>query len=60
MRLNWCAGSRAPVAVDSITTPRQNLVIARVRELVDRSLPTFPIPEQREEFLKLLRGRRCV
>ena len=38
-------------------TPRQDLVIARVRELVDRSLPTFAIPGQRVAFLKLLRGR---
>ena len=30
---------------------------ARVRELVDRSLPTFAIPGQRVAFLKLLRGR---
>ena len=55
--LHWCAGSRAPIALDSVTTPRQNLVIARVRELVDRSLPTFAIPGQRAAFLKLLRGR---
>ena len=34
--LNWCSGSRAPFAADSSTTPRQELVIARVRELVDR------------------------
>ena len=32
-------------------------MIARVRELVDRSLPTFAIPRQRVAFLKLLRGR---
>ena len=36
---------------------RDNLVTARVRELVDRSLPTFAIPGQRVAFLKLLRGR---
>ena len=30
---------------------------ARVRELVDRTLPTFAIPGQRAVFLKLLRGR---
>ena len=56
--LNWCAGSRAPFAVDSVTSPRQNLVIARLRELVDRSLPMFAISGQREDFLKLLRARR--
>ena len=32
-------------------------MIARVRELVDRSLPTFAIPGQRVAFLKLLRRR---
>ena len=53
----WCSGSKAPFAVDSAPTPRQDLVIARVRELVDRSLPTFAIPGQRVAFLKLLRGR---
>ena len=31
--------------------------IRRVRELVDRSLPTFAIPGQRVPFLMLLRGR---
>ena len=55
--LIWCSGSTAPFAVDSAPTPRQDLVIARVRELVDRSLPTFAIPGQRVAFLKLLRGR---
>ena len=55
--LDWCSGSRVPCASDSATTPRQELVIARVRELVDRSLPTFAIPGQRVAFLKLLRGR---
>ena len=55
--LNWCSGSRAPFAADSVPTPRQYLVKARVRELVDRSLPTFAIPGQRVAFLKLLRGR---
>ena len=40
-----------------VPTPRQDLVTARVRELVDRSLPTFAIPGQRVAFLKLLRGR---
>ena len=38
-------------------TPRQDLVAARVRELVNRSLPTIAIPGQRVAFLKLLRGR---
>ena len=55
--LNWCSGSRAPFASDSVPTPRQDLVTARVRELVDRSLPTFAIPRQRVAFMKLLRGR---
>ena len=55
--LNWCSGSRAPFAADSMPTPRQDLVTARVRELVDRSLQTFAIPGQRVAFLKLLRGR---
>ena len=55
--LNWCSGSRAPFASDSVPTPRQDLVTARVRELVDRSLPTFAIPGQRVAFMKLLRGR---
>ena len=48
--LYWCSWSRAPFASDSATTPRQELVIARVRELVDRSLPTFAIPGQRVAF----------
>ena len=55
--LNWCSGSRAPFAAVSVPTPRQDLVTARVKELVDRSLPTFAIPGQRVAFLKLLRGR---
>ena len=55
--LNWCSGSRAPFAADSVPTLRQDLVTARVRESVDRSLPTFTIPGQRVAFLKLLRGR---
>ena len=55
--LNWCSGSRVPFASDSATTPRQELVIARFRELVVRSLLTFTIPGQRVAFLKLLRGR---
>ena len=55
--LNWCSGSRAPLAADLVPTPRQDLVTTLVRELVDRSLPTFAIPGQRVAFLKLLRGR---
>ena len=55
--LNWCPGSRAPFASGSVPTPRQDLVTARVRELVDRSLPMFAIPGQRVAFMKLLRGR---
>ena len=55
--LSWCSGSRAAFATDSVPTPRQDLVIAQIRELVDRSLPTFAIPRQRVAFLKLLRGR---
>ena len=55
--LNWCSGSKARFAVDSVPTPRQDLVIARVRELVDRSVPTFAIPGQRVAFLKPLRDR---
>ena len=51
--LIWCSG----FAAVSVPTPRQDLVTARVRELVDRSLPTFAIPGQRVAFLKLLRGR---
>ena len=31
-------------------TARQNVVTARVRELVDRTLPTFAIPGQRARF----------
>ena len=50
-------GNRVPFASDSAATPRLELDIARVRELVDRSLPTFAIPGQRVAFLKLLRGR---
>ena len=57
--LNSRSGSRAPFAADSVPTLRQDLVTARIRELVDRSLPTFAIPGQRVAFLKLLRGR-CV
>ena len=55
--LNWCSGSRVSFASDSAAITRQELTIARVRELVDRSLPTFAIPGQRVTFLKLLRGR---
>ena len=55
--LNWCFGSRAPFASDSVPTPRQDLVIALIRELVDRSLPTFATSGQRLAFMKLLRGR---
>ena len=55
--LNWCTGSRAPCAADSVPTPRQDLVTARVRESVGRSLPTFAIPGQRVTLLKLQRGR---
>ena len=55
--LTWCSGTRVPFASDSVPTARQDLVTARVRELVDRSLPTFAIPGQRVAFLKLLRGR---
>ena len=51
-----CSGSRAPFAADSVPTLRRDLVTARVRELVDRSLPTFAIPGQRVAFLKLLRA----
>ena len=55
--LDWCSGSRAPFASDSVPAPRQDLVTARVREFVDRSLPMFVIPGQRAAILKLLRGR---
>ena len=55
--LNWYSGSIAPFASDSVPAPRQDLVTARIRELVDRSLPTFAIPGQRVAFMKLLRGR---
>ena len=33
-----CSGSREPFAADSVPTPRQDLVTARVGELVGRSL----------------------
>ena len=55
--LNWCSGFEAPPATDLVPTPRQTLVIAWVRELVDRSLATFAIPGLRAAFFKLLRGR---
>ena len=55
--LNWCSGSKTPFATDLVPTPRQDLVIARVRELVHQSLPMVAIPGQRAAFLKLLRGR---
>ena len=55
--VNACSGSRAPFAAVSVLTPKKDLVTAGVKELVDRSLPTFAIPEQRVALLKLLRGR---
>ena len=55
--LNWCSGSKTPFATDLAPTPRQDLVTARVRELVHQSLPMFAIPGQRAALLKLLRGR---
>ena len=35
--LNWCFGSRAPFAADSVPTPRQDLVTARVHSQRSRS-----------------------
>ena len=55
--LNWCAGSRAPFAVDSTTAPRQNLVIARVQGACRSVTPNVRDPRTAREFLKLLRSR---